>query len=139
MIPSIKTGAASLVLAAACAAHAADAPPSARPATAEPQGQMVVRDAVTGRVRGPTAEEAAALHAASRQGLRAGPRMGNVTRVHPSGATGARLDDSSMSYAVVVRQPDGRLVEYCFASQAAAEAALAKPASAPVDNALPTE
>jgi hypothetical protein len=135
MIASIKTGAAALALAAACAVHADDAPPAAVPAPSPAMGQMVVRDAATGRLRGPTAEEAAALHAASRQGLRAA-RAGNVTRVHRSGATGARLDDSAMSYLVVVKQPDGRLAEYCFESQAAAEAALANP---PVDNALPTE
>jgi hypothetical protein len=139
MIASIKIGAASLALAVACTAHADDAPPAAVPAQSPAMGQMVVRDAATGRLRGPTPEEAAALHAAGPQALRGARRQGNVTRSHPSGATGARLDDSAMSYVVVVRQPDGRLAEYCFASQEAAEAALASPASAPTDNGLPTE
>ena len=40
---------------------------------------------------------------------------------------------------LVVRQPDGRMTEYCFASRDAAEAALSAPVTAPVNNALPTE
>ena len=62
-----------------------------------------------------------------------------MSRSHPNGAIGARLDDRAMSYVLVVKQLDGRLAEYCFASQEAAEAALASPAPAPVDNGLPTE
>ena len=139
MTTSIKTCLAGLALAVGWAAHAADAPPSALPAAVQPQGQMIVRDAATGRLRGPTPEEAAALHAAGPQALRGARRQGNVTRFHRSGATGARLDDSAMSFVLLVRQPDGRLAEYCFENQAAAEAALAAPAPTNVDNTLPTE
>jgi roadblock/LC7 domain-containing protein len=42
-----------------------------------------------------------------------------------------------MSYSVVIKQPDGRLVEYCFPNAEAAEAAVTAPVSAP--NTLPTE
>jgi hypothetical protein len=56
---------------------------------------------------------------------------------HHSGATGARLNDSFMSYSVVVKQPDGKLAEYCFDSLDAAEAAMAAPA--PVSQSQPTE
>lgn len=140
MNASIKIGAASLALAAACGARADDAPAPAMAAVHAPSpamGQMVVRDAATGRLRGPTAEEAAALQAAAPQALRGARRPGNVTRSHPNGATGVRLRDAAMSFMVAVRQPDGRMREYCFDSQAAAEAALKAPAA--VDNGLPTE
>jgi len=139
MNASNTIGPAILVLAPACAAQAADAPPAAvvSPSPAIAMAQMVVRDAATGRLRGPTAEEAAALHAAGPQALRGARRPGNVTRFHSSGAVGARMSDGAMSFSVLVKQPDGRLTEYCFASQDAAEAALASPA--PVDNALPSE
>lgn len=139
MTSSIKPFLAALALAAACAAQATDVPPSALAAPAPAQGQMIVRDAATGRLRGPTPEEAAALHAAGPQALRGARRQGNVSRSHRSGATGARMDDSSMSFVVLVRQPDGRLAESCFENQAAAEAALAGPAPAHVDDTLPKE
>ena len=137
--------AAVLVLAAACAAHAADVPSSLPPATpatespaaAAPSAQMAVRDAATGRLRAPTAVEAQALHAAGPQALRAAhlsPTQ-NLTRTHRSGATGARLTDNALSYSMVVRQPDGRFAEYCFSNRDAAEAVVATP---PLD-ALPTE
>jgi hypothetical protein len=141
MIASMKTMAAGLALAATCAAHATDAPPVALPDEPQPQGQVVARDAATGRLRAPTADELAALRAAHPSTLRGAGRQGNVTRYHRSGAIGARMDDSHLSYVVVVRQPDGRLAEYCFANQDEAAAALAKPAPAPAraDNNLPTE
>jgi hypothetical protein len=58
-------------------------------------------------------------------------------KLHASGAKGLRLNEDFMSYSVVIRQPDGRLVEYCFANADAAEAAVANPA--PTNNSLPTE
>ncbi len=151
MSVSIKTCAASLALVASFAALAADAPPSATPAQASADAgdtpaaqpasaQMAVRDAVTGRLRAPTAAEADALHAAGAKGLRTAVRgPETLTRYHRSGATGVRLTESFMTYAVVIRQPDGRLTEYCFQSREAAEAALAGATPAPVNNTLPTE
>ena len=143
----IKTCAASLALVASFAALAADAPPAATPpadadtpAVQVPLGQMAVRDAATGRLRAPTAVEAETLHAAGAKSLRTlarGPET--LTRYHQSGATGVRLSESFMSYSMVVKQPDGRLTEYCFESREAAEAALAAPTAAPVNNSLPTE
>jgi hypothetical protein len=51
-----------------------------------------------------------------------------------AGAVGARLTGDFMSYSVLVRQADGKLVEQCFDSKEAAEAAtkggmFAKPVS----------
>ena len=149
MTVSIKPCAASILLAAACVAHAADAPSSIPPtdrvatspadATAAPSAQIAVRDAGTGRLRAATPAEAAALHAAGREALRTASGPQNITRYHRSGAVGARLSDRSMSYSMVVRQPDGRMTESCFDNRDAAEAALSAPVAAPAINALPTE
>ena len=130
----LKICAASALLAAASfGARAADAPVD--PVTTAGDAQVVVRDAATGRLRAPTAGEFETLHAE-------GAKLRHVARpplekFHRSGAHGARLTDEFMSYSVMIKQPDGRLVEYCFEGPEAAEAAMAAPA-APV-NTLPTE
>ena len=151
MTASIKPCTVSILLAGAFAAHAADAPSSTPPSSPvaalpadagdgpAPSAQIAVREAGTGRLRAATPAEAAALHAAGPQALRTAAVPRNLTRYHRSGATGARLSDSAMSYAMVVRQPDGRMTEYCFDSREAAEAALSTPVVVPVHNALPTE
>lgn len=138
----IKSCSASLILAAASlntfaaeapAAAAGNAPDASTVQSVE--GQMAVRDADTGRLRAPTAAEAQTLHAAGanvRLAMR--PLM---TKHHATGATGARLNDEFMSYSVVLKQPDGRLVEYCFDSKDAADTNMAAPAS--THDSLPTE
>jgi len=97
--------------------------------------QIVVRDAATGKLRAPTAEEARALQP------KVDPRAVTarmLPRLHASGARGARLTDATMSYSVLVRQADGSLQELCFQSREEAEAAIsAAPASQ--NNTLPTE
>ena len=138
----LKTCSASLVLAvASLATHAADAPqatlaPDAdTPVNASADAQVAVRDAATGHLRAPTASESQTLHAEGaklRQAIR--PTM---QKFHSSGAHGVRLNEEFMNYSVVIKQPDGRLVEYCFSSREAADAAVAAPASA--TNPLPTE
>ena len=130
-----------LLAAASLAAQAADAPAlAAAPAadtvdTVAPDAQVVVRDAATGRLRAPTDSETQALHAAA-PNLRRAPHA-PMQRSHHSGAKGVRLTEEFMSYSVVIKQPDGRLVEYCFPNAEAAEAAVTAPVSAP--NTLPTE
>jgi hypothetical protein len=130
-----------LLAAASLAAQAADAPAAAASpeagnvATVAPDAQVVVRDAATGRLRAPTESETQALHAAAPH-LRRVPGT-PMQRSHHSGAKGVRLTEEFMSYSVVIKQPDGRLVEYCFPNAEAAEAAVTAPVSAP--NTLPTE
>jgi len=130
-----------LLAAASLAVQAADAPagataPIAGAATSvAPDAQVVVRDATTGRLRAPTESETQALHAAAPQ-LRRAPGV-PMQRSHHSGAKGVRLTEEFMSYSVVIKQPDGRLVEYCFPNAEAAEAAVKAPVSAP--DTLPTE
>ena len=145
MITRISLGlaiAAALPLAAQ--AHEAAAPASAAPSAAPVVAQeslVVVRDAETGKLRPATAEEHAALQAQlpaakARVALRAvalSPQM----KLHSSGATGIRATDEMASQSVVVRGPDGKLIEACFASKEEAEAFM-KSASA-AKSALPTE
>jgi hypothetical protein len=88
--------------------------------------QVVVRDAQTGKLRAATAEEHAALHeqrAAKRSALRSASATPQ-TKFHASGAVGVRMTDDMMSYSVVARGADGKLVEQCFASKAEADAAV---------------
>lgn len=125
---------------AAAPATAAAATPAAAPVVAQ-ESLVVVRDAETGKLRPATAEEHAALQAQlpaakARVALRAvalSPQM----KLHSSGATGIRATDEMASQSVVVRGPDGRLIEACFASKEEAEAFM-KSASA-AKSALPTE
>ena len=129
-----------LLAAASLAVQAADGPAAApqeadAAATVAPDAQVVVRDAATGRLRAPTESETQALHAAGANLRRVAHAP--MQRAHYSGAKGLRLTDDFMSYSVVVKQPDGRLVEYCFANAEAADAAVKAPVSAP--DTLPTE
>jgi hypothetical protein len=83
---------------------------SASPAA---EAQIVVKDGDTGRLRAATPEEARALHA-GRANARAGRRGASPeSRSHWSGAQGARLTDDFMSFTVVVKRDDGKLVELC--------------------------
>jgi hypothetical protein len=126
-----------LLAAASLAAQATDAPAAAAPdaASVAPDAQVVVRDAATGRLRAPTESETQALRAAA-PNLRRVPGT-PMQRAHHSGAKGVRLTEEFMSYSVVIKQADGRLVEYCFPNAETAEAAVTAPVSAP--NTLPTE
>ena len=137
----LKICSAGLLLAAASlAVQAADAPAAAPQAddsvaTMAPNAQVVVRDAATGHLRAPTDSESKALRDSGTTLRRVA--QAPMQRAHYSGAKGVRLTEDFMSYSVVVRQPDGRLVEYCFANPQDAEAAVTAPVSAP--NTLPTE
>jgi hypothetical protein len=138
----LKTCSASLVLAvASLAAHGADAPQAApapeadTPVNGNADAQVAVRDAATGHLRAPTASESQTLHAEGAK-LRRAIRP-TMQKTHSSGAHGVRLNEEFMNYSVVIKQPDGRLVEYCFSGPEAADAAAAAPASA--TNPLPTE
>jgi hypothetical protein len=107
----------------ALAAEAAAQPAPAVEAAGTGANQVVVRDAVSGKLRAPTAEEAAVLQAKT-SALRGRVTETTLARHHASGAHGVRLNDQFMSYSVVVRQPDGSLASQCFESREDAEAAL---------------
>lgn len=81
----------------------------------------VVRDADTGQLRAPTADEAAALTRKSNaRALRSAPPPA-LQKFHVSGARGARLTDEMANAAVMVRTPDGKLAAQCVDSHEAAE------------------
>jgi hypothetical protein len=86
----------------------------AAPADAQ-DSAVVVKDAVTGKLRAATAQEhndLKASGAAKKQMLRAAPQP-TRQKYHRSGAAGARLTDEFMTSATVVRAADGTLVHEC--------------------------
>jgi hypothetical protein len=142
----LQMAGAGLVLAAALPAlaqiqapQAPPAPPTSQTPAAAPAAalsQVVTRDAVTGELRAATAEEMKALQAkAVRRVVVAQP----IARSHPSGAQGLQLTDEFMTYSVVVRGTDGKLVRQEFSVKAAAEAAAQSPAPAAKPATAPTE
>jgi hypothetical protein len=77
-------------------------------ATVTVAGQQVHIDPVTGQLRQPTAEEAAALAAALERQF--GQRLGTVTfAAIPGGGVAARLDESFMDALIVTKNADGTL------------------------------
>jgi hypothetical protein len=120
-------------------AAAAPATAAAAPAAATTGGDAlaVVRDAETGQLRAPTAEELAAMNRRQAgQQLRAprptdAPSTPLVRRTSGS-AVNVRLTPEFASYAVMVRQPDGTLAQRCIQAPDADEALTkAKTALAP--------
>jgi hypothetical protein len=101
-------------------------------AQAGQQGMVVVRDAVTGKMRAPTPEELRTLRAkappsgAALTGAPQPPRL--LSR--RDGARGVRLGEKSMVYDVVTRGEDGKLSSQCVQGEAAARDAMEHPASA---------
>ena len=69
----------------------------------------IVRDAESGKLRGASAAEAAALKTQSvRANARIAPKA-TLQKFHSSGARGARLTDEFMTTSVAVRNPDGSI------------------------------
>ena len=95
------------------------------PATAQP-GMVVVKDSTTGKLRAPTAEEAAALAAAAapRPTTSFQPRLITL----PRGGVGMTLDDSTAVFAVVTKKADGTVSIGEVTGDAAARAAASQSA-----------
>ena len=90
------------------------------------ESMTVVRDAATGKMRPPTADEHAALSQATKaKNLKARPAAAAPTlqKFHKSGAQGARLTDEFMSSSVAVRNADGSISRACVEAHAAGDAA----------------
>jgi len=85
------------------------------------QGMVAVRDAQTGKMRAPTADELKALRARtpSNAALSAGKPQPQTLSAR-SGAHGVRLGERTMVYDVVTRGPDGKLSSECLHGEAAA-------------------
>lgn len=91
-------------------------------ATSAPAGSGMVayKDAATGQLVGPSAEQAAELAAAAvpaAASVQSTGRLSATARVAPlttaRGGVGRKLDDSTVSYAIVHKDADGKLVESC--------------------------
>jgi hypothetical protein len=124
----------SLTRAATVLAVAAALPIAAQAA----EKSVVVRDAETGQLRAPTAEEARALQGsakserASARTLRGSSAAAASTAVEQVTATGAialELDESTHMYSVARRNADGSITRECVQGQDKALASLAKPAN----------
>ena len=105
------------VAAAMALAASLSTPLTARAADA----MRVVRDPVTGELRGPTAAEAAAAQkaeAAQRAGAK-GAKTGPVEIRYPDGTIETKLDEDSMMYSVVALGPDGKLNFECLPNKQA--------------------
>lgn len=92
--------------------------PQAASTAAAPQGGMrAYRDSATSELRGPSAEEAAAVsRSPATNGRRASASEASSevpTFAAAGGGVGAVLDESFMQYSVVTRQADGSLAEVC--------------------------
>ena len=138
---AIGLGAVALALGASMSATAQSSPTAAASAevSASPSAdaQIVVKDGDTGKLRHATPEEARALHA-GRASARAARGASPESRSHWSGAQGARLTDDFMSFTVVVKRADGKLVELCVdgaetTAKVVASAPQFKPATLPTE------
>jgi len=89
-------------------------------------GMMAYKDPVTGKLTGPTAEQAAeleALGAASKQSRLSSGRKAQGAKAVPlstaKGGFGQRLDDSTASFAIAHKAADGTLVQSCLPGEEA--------------------
>jgi hypothetical protein len=98
------------------------------PAAAQQEGMVVVRDPQTGKFRPPTAAELQALLAQQPAKSLAQAQPSPVT-IRKNGTLQQHLGDRGMVYSVVSRAADGKLDMQCVEGEAAAAAALARPAA----------
>jgi hypothetical protein len=105
-------------------------------AHAGPDAMRVTRDPQTGQLRAPTAEESKSLDAAAAKarGAKSERRVGMVTGrlnpqaiVHADGTVEQELDETSLSYSVAQRKPDGSIEMVCVSGSDAAQKALKAP------------
>jgi len=81
---------------------------------ADKSGAMVFIDPVTRQIRQPTEAEIAALATASTANANTAQTAPQPTLIQgPGGAVGLKLGADSLSYMVVTRTPDGKLVMDC--------------------------
>ena len=112
-------------LAALCAATAMALPQAH---AAGQQAMVVVRDAQTGELRAPTADEARALHGSATLQRKAPGQ--HVETVGPGGSRKVHLGKSALVYSVVTKNADGTLAEHCVSGEHAAHAAISHPTPA---------
>ena len=90
-------------------------------------GSVVVRDAVTGEMRAPTAAELRALRPPPAPGTAATPVQTPKTVTRPDGTRSVTLGEGGMVYSVVTRDADGKVKERCVHGHDAARDAVTTP------------
>lgn len=107
------------------------------------QGLTVVKDPATGQLRAPTADEAAQLNAlaaqnkatafagkSSRLAATAATAIAPGTTIyHADGSVEMTVDPESLSYSVMTKDADGKLVLQCVTGVTAATKAMSTPAT----------
>jgi len=110
---------------------------------ASQQGMVAVRDAQTGKMRAPTADELKALRgrapAAAAAGRAAPTPQPQALAPRRDGARGVRLGEKSMVYEVVTLGADGKLNGECLHGKAAASGALDAVSASPSNPAAAVE
>jgi hypothetical protein len=96
----------------------------------EPSAMVVVRDALTGQMRAPTAAELQALNAQRTSSPVLNPQTSVAGTLHPvvttsaNGTLRATVSKESLQYAVIRRDADGKLQSQCVSGKQAATNAL---------------
>lgn len=101
-------------------------------------GISVVKDATTGQLRAPTAEEAKTLEAlrAQQKSVKrvgkaaAGTPVPGTVITHKDGAVEMVMDPENASFSVMTKDAAGNLVLQCVTGKEAADKAMSNPASA---------
>lgn len=133
---SLRVSGLSTAAVAAMVALAAVATLASPPAQAAAEaGMRAARDAKTGQLRAPTAEESKALDAAAKlRAAKGNARVGMVSGKldpqpikHADGTVEQELDESTMSYSVARRNADGSIEMVCVQGKDAATKALKTP------------
>jgi len=126
---SVSVRLAAAVLAAACGAN---------PAFAEGvAGMTVTRDAETGMLRAPTADEMKALEAARKTNSRITRPAASAPVTHPNGTVSVLLGEDQMMYSVARVNAQGKLERACVQGLEASQQAMKAPASFAVRLQLP--
>jgi hypothetical protein len=98
-------------------------------------GQTVFKDPQTGKLRNPTATEAKQLNdlrkaqrdAAVAERKASGAPQANVASLQSNGVVQAFVDEESISYSVMTKDADGKLVLQCVTGATAAKETLSNP------------
>jgi hypothetical protein len=117
----------SIALAALLAAGAVCGGPAAAGFDRQ-EGMIVVLDAQTGKLRNATPAEAKALRAQQATRSLAAPEA--AVTIRRDGTMQKHLGERGMVYSVVTRDAEGKLGSQCVNGEAAAKAALERPAPA---------
>jgi hypothetical protein len=100
-------------------------------------GQTVFKDPQTGKLRNPTATEAKQLNdlraaqraAAAAERKASGAPQANVATLQSNGVVQAFVDEESISYSVMTRDANGKLVLQCVTGATAANETISNPAT----------